>query len=361
MKLLSVLLLLVTSGSTLLLADAAKLYVSPQGNNSWSGKLEQRSADGQDGPKATLAAALDTARSLRKSGQAGDGIAIYLRGGFYPLAEPVRVTSEDSGMDAQHPLLIAAYGNEKPVLSGGQRLIGWQKVEGRANLWRVELPEVREGKWYFHQLFINGERKQRARTPNEGFFRIQGASPQDKPVKLKFAGDDIKKTWADDGDVEVIALLAWADIRMQIRAVDEQAHVATLSGDPRPSNREDNARYFIENAPDALDAAGEWYLNRKTGELLYQGAPGEDLSQAEVIAPRLHGLVLLQGDFTAKKSVHNVTFYGLTFSHTDWELGEHGYADTQAAIATYGDVRAEAAVECVLEDCSFAHLAGYAV
>ena len=34
-------------------------------------------------------------------------------------------------------------------------------------------------------MFVNGERRQRARTPNEGFFRIEGASPQDKPVKFK--------------------------------------------------------------------------------------------------------------------------------------------------------------------------------
>jgi UDP-N-acetylmuramoyl-L-alanyl-D-glutamate--2,6-diaminopimelate ligase len=60
---------------------------------------------------------------------------------------------------------------------------------------------------------------------------------------------------------------------MQIRAVDEEAGIATLSGNPRPSNREDNARYFVENAPDALDIAGEWYLNRKTGVCKRRPAP----------------------------------------------------------------------------------------
>src|SRR5207247_1844568 len=114
--------------------------------------------------------------------------------------------------------------------------------------------------------------KQRARTPNQGFYRIQGASPQDKPVKIKFDGGDIKRSWADDGDVEVIALLAWADLRMQIRAVDEAGHVATLSGNARPSNTE-----------------------------------------------------------------------------------------SQAAIASHGEIRAEGAVECAIEDCTFTHLAGYAL
>ena len=44
--------------------------------------------------------------------------------------------------------------------------------------------------------------------------------------------------------MEVIALLAWADFRMFIRDVDETAHIATLSTNPRPSNKEKDARYF---------------------------------------------------------------------------------------------------------------------
>jgi len=42
-------------------------------------------------------------------------------------------------------------------------------------------------------------------------------------------------------------------------------------------------------------------------------------------------------------------------------LGPEGYADTQAAVRIRGDVLAEAAVDCVIEDCTFSHLAGYAL
>jgi len=94
--------------------------------------------------------------------------------------------------------------------------------------------------------------------------------------------------------VEVVALLAWADFRMFIRSVDEASHVATLSTDPRPSNKENNARYYIENAPDGLDAPGEWYLNRKTGVVSYRALPGEDLAKTEVVAGHLDDLIVLQ-------------------------------------------------------------------
>ncbi len=127
---------------------------------------------------------------------------------------------------------------------------------------------VREGRWYFRQLFVNGARKQRARTPNTGFFYIQGMSPQTKPAQFPFWPGDIKKEWVEDGEVELVALLAWADFRLKIRGVDEARHTVILSGNGEPSNRETDARYYIEgNAPDGLDQPGEWHLDWKTGRV----------------------------------------------------------------------------------------------
>jgi hypothetical protein len=307
----------------------------------------------------TLKAGLESARKLRAQNK-NEAVTIQLRGGTYPLSDPVMLGPEDSGASEEQPLTICAYRDEKPVLSGGRSLTGWKPVPGRPGLWQASVPNA-EGQGYFRQLFVNGERRQRARTPNQGYYRIQGASPQDQPVKLKFKPGEIRKEWAEDGDVEVIALLAWADIRMQIRAVDESNHVATLSGNPRPSNKENNAQYYIENAPDGLDQPGEWYLDRRKGVVTYWAKPGEDMAKAKVTVPVLKDLMILRGDFTAQNPVRHVVLRGLTFSDTDWELGPNGYADTQAAIATHGDVLAEAAVDCRVEDCRFTRLAGYAL
>ncbi|MCF7762268.1 MAG: right-handed parallel beta-helix repeat-containing protein [Verrucomicrobia bacterium] len=341
---------------------ALRFHVAPDGDDAWSGQPREASADRRDGPFASLEAALQAVRALSpEERKAAGGVRIVLRGGVYELEKPVVLGPEDSGVAADQPMVIENYPGEKPILSGGRRITGWERVDGRPGAWRVAVPGVKEGRWYFRQLFVNGQRAQRARTPNDGYFRIQGESPQDKPVKLKFAPGDIRREWADRGDVEVIALLAWADIRMQIRSVDEAGQIATLSGDPRPSNKEKNARYFIENTPDALDAPGEWYLDRESGVLTYWALPGQDLTGIEVVAPRLEELMRFQGDLSGERPVAHVVLRGVTFSHTDWTLGENGYADTQAAIATPGDIRAEGMEDCVIEDCVFSHLAGYAV
>jgi parallel beta-helix repeat protein len=336
-------------------AEDVVFYVAPASNGVWFGTSANLPAGGKEGTAGSLQAVIEAARAARRGLGPDAQATIFLRGGTYDLTAPLVLKPEDSG------LTIAAYGQEKPILSGGRRITGWRTVAGKPGWWETEIPSVRDGAWYFQSLFVNGRRAQRARTPHEGFFRIDGDSSQDHPARLSFHPGDIKPEWALGGDVEVVALLAWADFRMFIRAVDESNHLAILSTNASPSNREKNARYFIENAPESLEAPGEWHLDRKTGVLTYIARSGEDLAHAEVIAPQLEELAVLQGDLAGKRPVEHVTLRGLTFSYTDWRTPAAGYVDPQAAVGVRGDIRAEGATDCALQTCTFAHLAGYAI
>jgi hypothetical protein len=332
------------------------LHVATNGQDGWSGKRATPDAAAGDGPLASIERAVERAQAARR---AGDAVTILVHQGTFALSKPVRFGPEHSGT-ADAPFTIAAFEAEKPVVSGGRVIRGWKRV--RENLWQADVPDVREGKWYFRQLFINGQRAIRARTPNQGtFFRMAGARFIDKPVHFKFKPGDIKPAWANDPDVEVIGLEKWTVFRQHIAAVLTESNVVRLTGQAAPHTRESGAQYYIENAPDALDAPGEWHLDRKTGIVSYLARPGEDLSKAEVIAPVLDELVVIEGDASARKAVEHITLRGLTLSHTDWRLPTNGYVDTQAAVAKRGTVRAELARHIAIEDCTFTHLANYAV
>lgn len=295
----------------------------------------------------TLTAARDAARAQRKTRKTGT-ITIQIQGGTYFLPETLMLEPEDSDTIWQ-----AAPGAH-PIISGGRVIKGWKKGEG--NLWTAEVSEP-----VFHQLFIDGRRTTRARTPNYGFFRIDGASPQDKPAKLHFRGNDIKKEWAERGDVEVVALMAWSDLRMPIVSVDPGAHIATLASDPQPSNKEVDARYYIENAPDALDIAGEWYYDKMAHKVSYRPLNGEDMERAVVIAPMVEQLVRLQGKPESGQFVKNVVFRGLSFVHAEWKTGEKGYADTQAALPAPSAIEGIGATDCRIDRSTIANSGGYAV
>ena len=343
-------------------AKSLTLYVATNGNDGWSGRLDKPARGGADGPLATLSAALKSARTARlDSLGAPDRVTILLRGGTYPVAETIVLRPEDSGTDARHPFTIAAFRDERPVLSGGRRITGWKRTESGVDLWQAEIPDVREGRWYFRQLFVNGSRRQRARSPNQGYFVADGEYLGLNPVRFKFHDGDIKKEWVG-GDVELVALHKWIDLRQYIRGLDETNRVVTLSGPISEHVKEPNARYYLENATSALDEPGEWYLDRKGGAVTYRAGPGEDLSRAEVIAPALNSALLrFDGDFTARQPVQHVVLRGLTFAHVDWTLAGNGYLDRQAAVDVRGDLVGEGAVDCAIERCEFAHLGGYAL
>jgi parallel beta-helix repeat protein len=299
------------------------------------------------GPIKTLAEARDAARAQRRSGNTGP-ITITVRAGTYFRPETLILGPEDSDTFWE-----AAHG-EHPVISGGRIISGWTKTSGAA--WMAHAPGP-----YFHQLFINGRRAIRARTPNDAFFHFEGSGSPGKSLQLHFQGNDIKEEWAaKQADVEVVGFMAWSDFRAPITAVDPRAHLAEL-GPTQSSANEENARYFIENVPGALDAPGEWYLDRSTQKISYIPLRGENMEQAQAITAGLERLVRLEGRPEAGEFVRNVAFRGLTFEHADWNVGPQGYFDLQAGIPASSAVEAVGAVNFRVERCTFAHSGGYAL
>ena len=336
-------------------AASLVVHVATNGNDNASGAITRRAGDG---PLATIEAALRKARAAKST----DGVTILLHGGVHRLVEPIVFTPEDSGVSAEKPFVIEAFGKEKPVLSGGVRLSNWKQVATQPGLWQADARAQLGDNWQFRSLFVNGRRAIRARTPNEAeLFRMNGARFNDRPFQFKFRGGDIKPSWAEAGDVEVIAFEKWTDIRQFIRAVNTESNVATLSGSSSSHTRESGARYFIENAPDALDAPGEWRLDQNNGVVTALFMAGEDPNAMETVVPRLQELVQFKGDIAGKKAVRHIVLRGVTFADTDWSISADGYRDTQAAVAVRGEVFGDGMTDCVIEDCTFTRLAGYGI
>jgi hypothetical protein len=134
----------------------AHLYVAVDGKDTNPGTAEA--------PLAGVARARDLLRPRLAAGMISD-VLVLIRGGTYRLEQPLVFGPEDSGND-RHSITYAAWPGEKVVLSGGRKIGDWKR--GRGRLWTVVLPEVKTGQWYFRQLFVDGRRANRARTPNPG-------------------------------------------------------------------------------------------------------------------------------------------------------------------------------------------------
>jgi len=353
------------------LAQAVKadFYVSPGGDDRWSGRLPSADAKRTDGPFATIDRARKAVADLRKAqAKRAAPVVVLLRGGTYELARTFVLGPEDSGTE-QSPTVYAAYPGEQPALSGGSAISGWQKTpQGH---WQVTLPEVRQGKWAFSQLFVNGQRRYRPRLPGKGYFHIARDVPPGKKAqgrgydRFGFKAGDIRKDWHNLEDVEIFAFHQWAGSRLRIAEVDTKGHVVTFTG--RTCSRSywsalrKGHRYLAINVRQALGEPGQWYLDRKAGTLTYIPRKGEKPQACPVVAPRLRQLVLLRGDVRGKRPVEHIRLRGLIFAHTSWTIPPEGNSFPQAEVNQTAAVEAVGARNCVLEGCAIRHTGGYAV
>jgi parallel beta-helix repeat protein len=130
----------------------SRYFISPSGNDQWTGKLVGPNPTRTDGPFATIGRALEEMRKQPLK------CTTYVRGAIYHLSQPIEVKPEDSG----HTLM--AYPGEKPVISGALAVKGWNRATN--DIWVVKIPEVQTKRLFFGQFWLDTELQTRARYPN---------------------------------------------------------------------------------------------------------------------------------------------------------------------------------------------------
>jgi hypothetical protein len=351
-------------------AGALNLYVSPDGSDSWSGKLAQPNDERTDGPLASLAGARESIRRLKSQAQVSEPVHVIIADGSYSLIEPFILTPQDSGTKAA-PVSYEAAAGARPIFAGGRVITGFKA--GPGGIWQAQIPDVAAGKWYFEQLFVNGRREVRARTPNE-FYHYMGESvevpiegQQDKfrrTTNVRPADLDPLKELSEDEvkDVTLVAYHKWCITRRFLTGIDAGNSAIITVGEQLKSYSgwPANTRYHLENFRTALDAPGEWFLSRD-GKLSYMPLPNENPAAAQVVAPVINKLVIFQGQPESSKFVEHIKLKGLVFEHNQELLPRTGYVPYQAAYVTEAAVIADGARNVTIEDCEVGHCATYAV
>ena len=356
------------------------LYVSVEGNDRWTGASPAPTADGSDGPLATLVAARDAIRKLRSAGGLDRPVTVMLLEGTYRLDEPLVLEAKDSGT-AECPITYTAFPGQKPVVSGGVELTQWKPYKGE--IVQCSLTEAVGRRWKFRQLFFNGERQVRARWPKRdadnplygGWAYIDKTLPEagrstvgpgssDRVADEKNPDTFVYEqqtpspgTWSklDQVELHVFPWHCWVNKLLRVKQIDPSTRTITIDRSGLLWNMTlfKGNRFIVENVLEQLSEPGEWCLDSDTGTVYFW--PPEPSGQIVVpVVDRLFELRGAEGD-----PVHHVHISDLRFTQTISPFPEHLHEGSFHSPCRRGEaVRLENAEDCVVERNDFDAVGG---
>ena len=312
-------------------AVAGAIYVAPDGDDANPGTLDK--------PLKTVAKARDLVRT--KSSSLTADMTVYLRGGTYPQTSTLTFGNADSGNGGFY-VKYMAYPGEQPLITGGQPIKEWKVSDATNNIYSASA-----GTTAFRQLYVNGVKAIRARSPNmlannvADFNRLSG---WDKTANNVQVPSSAVATWNNLTKVEMHINIAWGDSTLRIASITTTGNTAYVKFQSpespmvfvRPNPRMDQVgwgsgrAYYFENALEFLDQPGEWYLDETTSTVYYKPRTGEDMTKATVIAPMVETVMSVKGTSTSDQASY-LWFQGLTFAHSTYmRPSQDGFLDAQA-------------------------------
>lgn len=284
-------------------------------------------------PLKTIYAAQQAVRKTKFSGTYPNaGIRVILHEGRHELTDPLWFTENDSGRP-EAPVVYTAAEGEAVNISGGEIVSGWSQQEN--GIWKAP------AKGLFRQIYVNGKRAIRARTPNNinQFHRLGNWKRETMSTTVPLAS--VAELGNADG-AEFVLQTVWSAVIMRIKSVERQEKHALLNFyNPEKTwvfNRRypkitRNQAFHIENHLSLLDAAGEWYHDVSANVLYYKPRAGEDMHKAVVTVPKLETLIRIEG--TLNHPVEHIIFRGITFEDSNWLRPSHiGVQGVQAGMFT---------------------------
>ncbi|MFA6133725.1 MAG: right-handed parallel beta-helix repeat-containing protein [Phycisphaerae bacterium] len=316
--------------------DQDHLYVSPAGNDAWTGCLALSNTEGTDGPFASAERAKQAVRKLIAEGLRRD-VGVYFRAGTYYLPDGLRLEAEDSG-DQSHSITYASYPGETARLVGGVRLGQWELWQ--KGIWQCPIPAGKVPQ----QVFEDNRRLDLAAAPQSGYLEVAGILDGQETSSLVYFDGDLDPNW-DWGDARLFAWPTndWFSDDKPIKSIDPANRV--LHFEPMSAFRPGN-RYRVRNVLALLDRPGECKIAWSEGKIYVWPVKGQP-QQGELVAATADNVIRILG--TEQRPVRNIHFANLDLS----------IANAQA-------VRLSGAEDCSIRFCKVenafthgVHLQGY--
>ncbi|MFV0268843.1 MAG: right-handed parallel beta-helix repeat-containing protein [Draconibacterium sp.] len=170
----------------------------------------------------------------------------------------ISVTSRGS---SGSPIVYGAYGTgAKPVITGGQKITGWEKHSG--NIYKASVDRA------VSQVFINGDEVPVSRHPNSGYLPIETISSNTVFSSSGLSGVNWK------GATAILRLVAWSFEARKV--VNASGNTITLENQPMYAYAmEKNDNFFVINHLNTLDGANQWAYDESSNTVYLWTSKGD--------------------------------------------------------------------------------------
>jgi Right handed beta helix region len=239
----------------------------------------------------------------------------------YYLSETVVIDSTCSG------LTIRSETGQRARVYGGTRINNWRSS---GKYWVADVLGMD-----FRIMEMNGRLADRSRVPDSGYFHhvskfdsrwlstVQGGFDP-KPtlnqlLSMKYKPGDLDSI-EDLDNAEITLYHSWDETLVRIASDNKNAAELSFTQAPAyPAGAFGISKYVVWNSSSGMTRPGQWYLDRKAGELYYYPLPGEQMEEAECVLPVVKELLHIQ-------NASNIRIAGIEFrsNHSSLRVGGFG-------------------------------------
>ncbi|MBP3359246.1 MAG: hypothetical protein J6N52_00195 [Clostridia bacterium] len=308
-------------------AETVMFFVATDGSDTNDGSISA--------PFATIEKAKEAIKAL--SFVPEGGVVVNLREGEYKIDRSVNFTQADSGREGA-PIVYRGYNNEKVVLSGSENLC-WEKFENlsdpdvlnkipegvRSDIIQMDLSFVKTNMGELHyldneraaqsaiwsELVFDGEIMDVARYPNKDEYLEVGS------IKSKGSGVNDGAEWAvfdselaklaGEKNIWAVGWFKWYWM-MDFEKIENIGTSPSTIKLEYPINEISQGHpYYLENAPQMIDAPNEYYIDRDKKMLYFY--PAKDVQNVKV------ELTSLTDNMITMNNVSHIIFQNLTLEN----------------------------------------------
>jgi len=336
--------------SSLAQSNTERIFVSLQGNDFWSGKLESPDNEKKDGPFKTILRAKEEVRNLKNKITSGK-IEIIFKAGEYLIDTPISFDEMDGSKNGVS-IIYRANDNEKVTFTGAIGISGFTKLKDESILSRIQ-KKIRDKMVELNlktlgitdygrlkpqgfgripkkplqmELFYNNKPMLLAQYPNKEWLTIAQVPQSGDELKNKgheptlrygvpvgrhygyFKIDDNRpQSWKESDDVWMHGYWTWdwADAYDKVKSFDKKKNLVVVDTPYSHYGYTQGQRFRFINILEEIDSPGEYYIDRNSGKLYFY--PPSDIKTGKAYVTALNDWML------SFNNSSNISFQNITF------------------------------------------------